>query len=150
MPKPFSVVVLLMVASTLRAGEGEHQHDHGPIDLGKLGKVRFETTCGSAQADFSRAVAMMHSFWYVEAEKAFRKIADSHPRCAMAQWGVAMSNYHPIWASPTPDELRRGRAAAEAATESKSGNKRERDFIFAINAFYGDSDRLDHATRALR
>src|SRR5688572_17475323 len=146
----FSLLTVSMLTITLRAGEGDHQHDHGPVDLGKLGKVTFSISCRGAQADFSRAVAMMHSFWYAEAEKAFQKIAAAHPQCAMAQWGVAMSNYHPLWAAPTPDELRRGRSAAEAAMAMKPGNARERAFIDAINAFYADSDKTDHPTRALR
>lgn len=149
MANRFSALALLLVAAALNASEGGH-HDHGPVDLGKLGKVTFETTCGKAQADFNRALAMMHSFWYVEAEKAFQKIAKNHPQCAMAQWGVAMANYHPIWAPPTPDELRRGRTAAEAAAASKAGDSRERAFIGAVNAFYADSDTVDHPTRALR
>jgi hypothetical protein len=146
-----SVFIVSMLTVMLRAGEGDHQHDHGPVDLGKLGKVTFAVSCRGVQADFSRAVAMMHSFWYYEAERAFQKIAKEHPRCAMAQWGVAMANYHPIWAPPTPEELRRGRVAAEAAMGA-GGNAtaRERDYIAAIHAFYADSDSLDHATRAAR
>jgi hypothetical protein len=140
-----------MLTITLRAGEGDHQHDHGPVDLGKLGKVTFAVSCRGAQADFSRAVAMMHSFWYAEAEKAFQKMATADPRCAMAHWGVAMANYHPLWAPPTPDELRRGKAAAEAAmAASASAPQRERDYIAAIHTFYADSDSLDHATRSGR
>ncbi|HUP50113.1 MAG TPA: hypothetical protein VNA04_15110 [Thermoanaerobaculia bacterium] len=140
---------LLLVAGLVQAGEG-HDHDHGPVDLGKLGKVTFRVSCGGAQKDFSRAVAMMHSFWYYEAEKAFQQIARAHPRCAMAHWGVAMANYHPLWAPPAAGELGRGRAAAEKAMAMKGGNARERGYIEAIHAFYADADKVDHATRASR
>jgi hypothetical protein len=130
------------------AGEG-HDHDHGPVDLGKLGNVTFATSCkASVQQDFSRAVALMHSFWYAEAEKAFARVAADDPRCAMAHWGVAMANYHPIWAPPMPDELRRGREAAEKARALGAPTERERAYIEAIHAFYADSDQRDHGTRA--
>lgn len=142
---------MCLLAVPALAGEGDHQHDHGPVDLGNLGKVHFQVSCRGAQAEFSRAVAMMHSFWYAEAEKAFVKLAAANPRCAMAQWGVAMANYHPIWAPPTADELRRGKAAAEAAMAgSGTATQRERDYIAAIHAFYADSDSVDHLTRAAR
>src|SRR5215510_6847473 len=40
---------------------------------GQLGKVSFRTSCDpKVQADFDRAVAMLHSFWYSYGEKAFR------------------------------------------------------------------------------
>ena len=68
-----SAIVLILAAGAAHAGEGDQHHDHGPVDLGKLGKVSFQVSCRGAQAEFSRAVAMMHSFWYAEAEKAFQR-----------------------------------------------------------------------------
>ena len=135
----FAIVALL---------SGEHDHDH-QVDLGKLGNVTFKTGCsGAVQKDFSRAVAMMHSFWYAEAEKAFKRIAAQDANCAMAYWGVAMANYHPLWQPPTPDELKVGSGAAEKAMSMKAGSERDRAFIQAMNAFYANSETRDHATRA--
>ncbi len=140
----FIAAICLVFTATAR---GQHHHDPGEVDLGKLGAVTFKTTCsGAVQKEFSRAVAMMHSFWYAEAAKAFGRVASADPRCAMAHWGVAMSNYHPIWAPPSPDEMRVGKAAAENAKSIKAGSERERDFIDAINTFYAGP--ADHATRA--
>ena len=142
-------ILLLVLLATPALADEPHNHNHGPADLGNLGKVTFDTSCKAAvQQDFSRAVAMMHSFWYVEAEKAFGKIAEADPGCAMAHWGVAMSNYHPLWAAPTPDELRRGREAAARAKTANAATERERAFIDAVQAFYADADKVDHATRA--
>ena len=144
-------LAVMCLAAPLPAGEGDHQqHDHGPVDLGRLGNVTFKVSCSGVQKDFNRAVAMMHSFWYVEAEKAFQNIAKKRPDCAMAQWGIAMANYHPLWAPPSPAELQRGKAAAEKAFSMKAANARERGFIEAIHAFYAESDQVDHATRAKR
>ena len=142
------LTILLFVTLTAVADEGHH-HDHGPLDLGSVGSVSFRTSCsGAVQKDFNRAVALMHSFWYAEAEKAFGSVAAADPKCGMAQWGVAMSNYHPLWAPPTPDELRRGREAAVKAKAIGAKTPRERALIDAVNAFYADSDKVDHATRA--
>ena len=136
--------LLLFLAGTITADE-THDHNHGPADFGNLGKVTFDVSCKEAvKKDFSRAVAMMHSFWYVEAEKAFVKVAEADPDCAMAWWGIAMSNYHPLWAAPTADELRRGREAAGRAGVGKT--EREKAYINAIRTFYADSG--DHSTRA--
>lgn len=146
---PLTFVIALFVTVLARADEGQ-PHDHGPVDLGKLGKVTFEVSCKGAQKDFSRAVAIMHSFWYAEAEKAFESIARSNPECAMAHWGIAMANYHPLWAPPTADELVRGKGAAEKAMSMRPGNARERGYIEAMHAFYADSGNADHPTRASR
>ena len=43
------------------------------------------------------AVALLHSFQYAEAEKAFVKVIDMDPDCAMAYWGVSMSIFHSLW-----------------------------------------------------
>ncbi len=142
-------IVGLFMAAIAQADDGQ-QHDHGPVDLGKLGRVTFAVSCEGAQKDFSRAVAIMHSFWYAEAEKAFQAIAKSEPDCAMAHWGIAMANYHPLWAPPTKDELARGRAAAEKGLSMKAQTPRERAYIEAIHAFYADADTADHSARAMR
>ena len=91
----------------------QHQHDHDAPDLGNIGVVQLPTSCNEqAQGEVNRGVALIHSFWYAEAEKAFRGAAAADAECGMAWWGVAMANLHPIWAPPTPEELKTGREAA--------------------------------------
>jgi tetratricopeptide (TPR) repeat protein len=65
----------------------------------------------------------------------------------MGYWGIAMSNYHPIWAPPNAAELQKGSAAIEKARSAGARTQRERDYIAAIERFYKDSDSLDHRTR---
>jgi len=114
-----------------------------------LGKVHFVTSCSPAvERSFNRAVALLHSFWYAEAEKAFAEVASTDAGCAMAHWGVAMTYFHPLWAPPTPVDLKNGSAAAERAVSVGAKTDRERDYIQAIRIFYQDSDKLDHKTRA--
>src|SRR5262245_51024859 len=74
-----------------------------------VGAVRFPvSTTPAAQEQFDRAIAMLHSFWYEEVDKAFSGIGEKDPRCGMAYWGVAMSLYHPLWRPPDEATLRRG------------------------------------------
>jgi hypothetical protein len=127
--------------------EGQHVHEG---EAEKLGTVVFPVSCNAAaQEKFGRAVALIHSFWYDEAEKAFGEVATQDPSCAMAYWGIAMSNFHPIWAPPTPAELQRGQAAVARAESLAAPTDRERDYIAAISAFYKDAGARDHATRKL-
>lgn len=96
-----------------------------------------------------RAVALLHSFWYDESEKTFRAAAAADPRCGIAWWGVAMSNYHQVWPTPyTPEELARGMAAAQKAKKVGAKTPRERAYIDAAAVFFKDADKLDIIPRA--
>src|SRR5262245_28492993 len=144
--------VLALMGSTCAFGD-DQVHVHEPAAGEKFGTVHFPVSCRSeVQSDFETAVAILHSFGYERAEKAFGAIATRDPRCAMAHWGVAMSLYHPVWAAgnpvaqPTPAELARGRAAVLRAREIGAATPREGDYIAAVEAFYQDSETVDHAT----
>src|SRR5258706_15160310 len=74
------------------------------------GAVHLPVSCAPAvQAEFDRAVTLLHHMTYVQARQAFRRIATRDPGCAMAQWGIAMTLFQPLWPTrPGPDELRAG------------------------------------------
>ena len=59
----------------------------------------------AVQTPFNRGVALLHDFWYEEAQRQFEEIAKADPTCAMAHWGAAMSYFHQIW--NRPDKERR-------------------------------------------
>lgn len=142
------LAVALTVPSGLFADETHSHHQHA--DLGNIGKAHLETSCNqAAQKEIDRGLALIHSFWYAEAEKSFRRAGELDAECGMAWWGVAMSNLHPIWSPPTPDELKTGIEAAQKAKTSGAKTDRERAYIDAIHTFYADSDKLDHRTRML-
>ena len=112
-----------------------------PGDLRGVGKVTFPITCApDVQSDFARGVALLHSFFYEEARRVFTSVAERDPKCAMAQWGIAMTWWHPIWTPPTPDEMRAGKAAIEKAMSMNAGSDRERGFITALNTYYNTLD----------
>ncbi|HVQ30317.1 MAG TPA: hypothetical protein VMV21_12090, partial [Vicinamibacteria bacterium] len=140
-------LALSFVALPALTDEVPHVH---PGDAEKLGTVVFPVSCNpAAQEAFGRAVALIHSFWYDEAEKAFGEVAILDPTCAMAYWGIAMSNFHPIWAPPTPPELERGQKAIVKAESLPVATNREKGFIAAIAAYYKDAATRDHPTRKL-
>jgi len=69
-------------------------------------------------------VALLDSFFYEEARRIFTSVAEQDPKCAMAQWGIAMTWWHPIWTPPTPDEMSAGEAAIEKAMGMTVGTER--------------------------
>jgi hypothetical protein len=137
----------LLVASAIAlAAPHEGHHEHGP----QLGKLSFPTTCSAqAGAQFELGLRWLHSFEYDRAEKEFAQAAAADPGCAIAHWGVAMANYHPLWAPPTDAELAKGKSAVAKARAAGAKSKREQDYVAAIGAFYDQSETLDHKTRAL-
>ena len=129
---------------------------HGaPHTAASLGTVNFPSTCNGVDAEFTRAVALLHSFGYEESRRAFEAVLAKDPACAMAYWGIAMTFYHPLWAPPNAQELAAGAAAAQKAAQLTPATPqvapatpRERGYIAAIGAFYRDADRLDQRVRA--
>src|SRR5436190_4923667 len=94
----------------------------------------------SSFSEFARGVALLHSFFYEEARRVFTAVGERDPKCAMAQWGIAMTWWHPIWTPPTPDEMSAGKAAIEKAMAMNPGTERERGFIRALNIYYNSPD----------
>jgi hypothetical protein len=126
-----------------------HPH-HEELTAAQLGTVAFPISCApSVQKPFQRGVALLHSFWYEEAEKEFQQIAVEDPNCAIAHWGVAMSLWHQLWNHPDAKVNQRGRDEVhEAKTTDGPTTAREKAYIAAIAAFYVDSKKLNHEARA--
>ena len=142
-------VTLSLLSLPSRADE-QNSHSHFG-DMGQVGTVQFPTSCSATvQPQFERAVAMLHSFWYEEAGKAFQSIAETDPTCSMAWWGVAMSLWHPLWpGAPDAESLKKGLAALAQAQSIAGNTGRERDYIAAIATFYENYGKIDRRTRAL-
>jgi hypothetical protein len=152
---------------TLPADDDKEHHHHEDMNEAQLGTVHFPVSCAvSVQKPFERGVALLHSFWYEEAEKEFLQIAKDDPRCAMAHWGVAMSLWHQLWNEPDEKVIARGLGeckkarkneasgsyrtltGAVVAKDSEPVSPREEAYLDAICTFYRRSDTLDHAARA--
>ena len=114
-----------------------------------LGKVHFPTSCSpKIQGTFDTGVALLHSFQYDRASKAFSDVAQQDPGCAMAYWGEAMSLYHQLWDWPSAETLAKGRALIDKAKQVGAKTDRERAYIVAAATFYQDNPGLTHAQRA--
>jgi tetratricopeptide (TPR) repeat protein len=141
-------LAFLLALPLAAAGVGarqDHSH-HGEA----LGTVHFETSCSAdVNPAFTRAVALLHSFGYEEARRAFQDVAARDARCAMAHWGIAMSWWHPLWAPPTKAELSAGEQAATKAKAIGGRTPRERAYIEAIGLFYDRADTASHQMRAV-
>lgn len=141
---PFVTLFLYAISSV---AQEMHPHKHDPSE--KLGVVHFAISCKpQVQKQFNRAVAWLHSFEYEEAEKAFTEVTVTDPQCGMGHRGIAMSNYHPLWAPPTPAELKKAWAAIENAKNAGARTEREHGYIAAVEVFFKDHDKLDHQQRA--
>src|SRR5438876_10890640 len=99
------------------------KHEHPAPE--KLGVVKFLNSCSaSVQKEFERAVALLHSFAYSAAEKAFRDVVEKDPSCPMAHWGIAMTYFHQLW-EPHLTDVARGQLEVERA-RGMGGSERER------------------------
>jgi tetratricopeptide (TPR) repeat protein len=158
----FSILLPLILSSCTVKSKGPSQQELENINLKRgeivmcgsadkeFGDVVFETSCPDiVRENFSLAIAMLHSFEYDEAEKMFAKIIDAAPDCAMAYWGVAMCNFHPLWAPPAKPELEKGEKAVAIARSLKK-SKKESEYMEAIGSFYHDWQNTDHRTRSIR
>ena len=103
----------------------------------QFGLVTFDISCpAKVKTDFNLAVALLHSFEYDEAEKVFAKIIDEEPGCAMAYWGVAMCNFHPLWAPSTNAELEKGKRAIAIARMLENKSEKESEYIEAVSRYF--------------
>ncbi|WP_281541395.1 tetratricopeptide repeat protein [Maribacter aestuarii] len=117
---------------------------------GQFGDVNFSESCTyETRETFNLAIALLHSFEYIEAEKAFVQVIDQDPECAMAYWGVAMSIYHGLWAPPEKHVLKKGVKLLEVA-EKLPKSKKALQYLAAIGAFYKDWETVDNQTRKER
>ena len=115
----------------------------------RLGEVDLPISCSpAAQQQFNRAVAMLHSFFFPETVKAFTAIAEKEPVCAMAYWGIAISQRPNPLVGPFPgDVLKRGWEAIEKARAAAQKTERETAWIEALAAYYQDYATVPQQTR---
>src|SRR5438874_2549700 len=143
------IAAVLGVMLTLLTGPvwGDEGHHHALTEE-EIGSVHFATSCiTSVESDFNHAVALLHSFQYEAARSGFIAITSKDPRCAMAQWGLAMSHYHGLWGN---GDTVAGREALKKAQQIASANPgttaREHAYIEALAEIYREdsADAIAH------
>ena len=86
-----------------------------PTGAQELGRVHFQTSCAPhAQEKFDRGLAMVHSFVYPDSVQAFTEAAAADPQCAIAYWGIAVSDRpNPLVVPHPASVLKNGLEAVE-------------------------------------
>ncbi len=144
--KLIAAVLLVFVAA--RGMTQEHQHGVGE----KLGEVHFATSCNEpAQIDINRAVALLHSFQFSRAIEGFNAVLREDPTCAIAYWGIALSDWSNPFALGQKDkgQLQLGRQSAERGRELGAKTDRERAYLAAVGKLYGDFESTPQQVRLL-
>lgn len=153
MNKPTLFLFVISLAATGLTQEPAmtgHEHPRSAsADQEQYGHVHFSVSCTApAQQEFDLAVSMLHSFVYPETVKAFTKVSETDPNCAMAYWGIAISQRpNPLVPPFAPTALKAGLEAAQKGLTLKPPTQREKDWLAAIEVYFKDYDKNDQPTR---
>ena len=142
-----SVAVLFVFAAALGMTQ-EHQHGSGET----LGEVHFATSCNeAAQSAFDRAIARLHSFQFSTAIEGFNLALGDDPTCAIAYWGIALSDWGNPFAPGRKDagQLQLGRENVERGEDQGAKTDRERAYLAAVGNLYSDSESTPPQARLL-
>jgi tetratricopeptide (TPR) repeat protein len=114
--------------------------------------VKFETSCAAGvREDFNKGVALYHSFWFPEAIKTFESVLQRDPACALAQWGIALSQWgNPYGGIKGAQVVKTGGATIEKARTTGSPTPRERALIDALAVLYSSPDPATHRDRVVK
>ncbi|MGH8137829.1 MAG: hypothetical protein ACREVV_06490 [Steroidobacteraceae bacterium] len=124
----------------------EHEHANGE----KLGEVYFATSCDEvAQRESNRAVALLHSFQFSRAIEGFNAVLREDPTCAIAYWGIALSDWSNPFVPGLKDtgQLRLGRENAERGKSQGAKTDRERAYLAAVGKLYNDFESTPQQAR---
>jgi tetratricopeptide (TPR) repeat protein len=121
-------------------------------DAPTYGTVTFPVSCNAAaQEQFNQAVGALHSFFYPETIKAFTRVLEIDPQCAMAYWGIARSQPpNPLVSPFPPSTFERGREAVAKGKALGPKTQRERDWLDAAEAYFAGPDDVPYPVRAKR
>jgi len=149
------LIFLLVGIITWVGGESAHLSSQSSSELSLenaastsgLGHIDFPTSAASEQAQqwFLRGVLLLHSFAYDDAKAAFFQAQIIDPNFAMAYWGEAMTENHPLWleqnATEAQEILNRLAPTVEARL-AKAPTQREKGYLHAVELLYGEGDKL--------
>ena len=145
-----SLCSLLAVPGLARAQTEDHSQHTGAASSG-VGTVSFETSCAPAVKDaFNHAVAELHSFWFPEARAGFEGVLKTDPACAMAYWGIALTQWgNPFAGLRAPAAIAAGKAAIDKGQATGSPTPREKGFINAVAGLFSSADPGTQRARVL-
>ncbi len=126
------------------------EHEHGPDE--KLGTVHFPTSCNApAQAEFDRAVALLHSFQFSKAVEGFKATLKNDSTCGIGYWGMALSQWSNPFAPGAKDktQLQAGLASVELGKTTGANTERERAYIAAVANLYANFENTPQRARLI-
>ena len=137
----------LLVFSLVSMGAAWGQADGKSAE--QLGTVSFPTSCApTVQLKFTRAVALLHSFWFKEGEKAFNEVLAKDPSCAIAHWGIAAILIDNTFiGGATPETAKKAQESIDRGRAIGAKTERERMYLEAVAKYWKDYDSLPHGTR---
>jgi len=127
------ILILTLLPGSSQSSAGRYGH----VDFANSGSL-------SAQADFLDGLALLHDFEYEAAAAAFQRAEAADSSFAIAYWGEAMTFNYPIWMQ---QDLRAARAAlsklapTSAERRAKAKTDREKGYLDAVEALYGDGSK---------
>ncbi|HEU0310293.1 MAG TPA: hypothetical protein VFR36_03615 [Sphingomicrobium sp.] len=113
------------------------QHQHEPTGAPVAGP--------SHPSAYAEGLYLLHNFEYDRSAEAFRRVQAAEPGNVMAYWGEAMTYNHPLWAF---QDREKGRAVltrlgpTPEARRARARNSREAGWLAAVEALYGEGDKL--------
>lgn len=110
-----------------------------PTKIEGIGHTTFAITTSKPEVQewFNQGHTLLHSFWFFEAERAFRWAVKLDPDAPMPYWGLAR----------TADGDRAKAFIREASSRKHRGSERERDFIDAWALQFEEGAENDSARR---
>lgn len=140
--------VSTLVGSSVAYAQQDHSHG-AEADHSRLGSVVFPNSGSkAAQADFLRGVALLHSFEYYDAAKAFKAAQKVDKNFALAYWMEALTYRHPLWGE---EDLNAARGAVKPLGSSTSARlaraktPRERAYGVAVETLFAERAEIDRA-----
>jgi tetratricopeptide (TPR) repeat protein len=138
-----AILLSILLSSATAAWSQAHQPPE------KLGEVSFATSCDpSVRPQFERAVALLHSFWFPQGEKAFREVLERDPTCAIAAWGVASIRIGNTFAgTATAEDAEQARQIIERGRAIGFKTERERFYLEAVAEYWNGFAARAHGAR---
>ena len=143
----FLLVACISLACAFFPPTKQHEHSYAAQEEG-FGRVHMDTSCPAAvAADFDRAVALLHNFWYARARERFNEVAKKDPACAMAYWGAAMTYNHPFWDPPTKGDETAAWTLVQKGISAPEVSPHEKLYLVAVAALYEEAGAGNKFTR---
>src|SRR5215475_12394153 len=135
----FLLLAICALAVLIVAQDTQYQPPSSGSDEG-FGRVHMDVSCASpVAAEFDRALALLHNFWYVRALDRFNQVLKNDPGCAMGYWGAAMTYNHPFWDPPSEADETRAWTLVQKGLSAPETSAREKLYLAAVAALYQDA-----------